>query len=181
MSGSPYVDDPSIVILSGSQIPGNVVAIKGADRGFKWTVQEGTSSSGATNVFKGAKIAETILVTVEVVDDAGYQEVVAYRAYIAPLKIGGKPPTFAIDNCLINFNEIKKVSIALIAQPDMTPGLKTIFVFTFTEVNESVAAKTGPADAAKKDGTAGGASGVDPYTAALQAEAAAARKELAGA
>lgn len=162
MSLNPF-DNPEAVAqvkLGGSLLPGSVQSIAGAHRGFKWDVQNGTSSSGATNVFKGAQIAESIEIKTRVVDAAGWNACVAYRAYVVPPKIGGKPPTFAIDNLLIGYNQIGRVTIADVMQPEPGPGLSWDFTFKLTEYNPTVAAAAGKADPAKPG--AAGAKGPSP-------------------
>jgi hypothetical protein len=172
--------DPSIVKLGGLLMPGMVQSIEGANRKFLWKKQKGTASSGATIVFEGADIAETIKVVVFAPTLKMQEDCKAWRRYIAPVKIGGKPPTFAIENVLIEFNEITRVTIAEIAQPTESKDQNVTFIWTFTEYLPPAPAKTGPAGAASK-GKAGGAGGaaVDPAIASLQAQAAAAKVELA--
>ncbi len=168
---SSFTDDPSIVKLSGSDIPGSVVSIKGAERGFEWDVQKGTGSSGASTIFKGAKIAEKIEIVVKYVSQEELAAIVAYRAYIAPAKIGGKPPTFNVDNSLINFNGITRISVANIGQPEVTAGLGRTVALTFIEYQPPAPAKTGPADPAKAGGgKGGGANSPNADIAALQAK-----------
>jgi len=165
---SSFTDDPSIVKLSGSDIPGSVVSIKGAERGFEWDVQKGTGSSGAATVFKGAKIAEKIEIVVKYTTLEEETALKAYRAYIAPAKIGGKPPTFNIENPLINFNKIEKVSVSIVGQPEVTAGLGRTIALTFIEYQPPVPAKTGPADPAKAGGGKDAAGSPNADIAALQ-------------
>lgn len=163
-----FTDDPSIVKLSGADMPGAVVSIKGANREFDWNVQKGTGSSGASTIFKGAKIAEKIEIVTKYTTQEELDAIVAHRAYIAPAKIGGKPPTFTIENSLINFNKIERVSISIIGQPEITPGLGRTVTWTFIEYQPSAPAKTGPADPAKGGGAGGAAGSPNADIAALQ-------------
>ncbi len=171
--------DPSIVKLSGSLMPGMVQSIDGGDRKFKWDKQAGTGSSGATNVFKGAEIADGIKIVTFAPTLAMQRASVAWRKYIAPVKIGGKPPTFLVENVLLEFNEIGRLSIASIEQPKVSKDRNVVFVWTFTEYNPPTPAKTGPANSALKGGALSGAKGGDPATADLQKQAAAAKADLA--
>jgi hypothetical protein len=163
-----FADDPSIVKLSGSTMPGSVISIKGAERGFEWDVQKGTASSGAATIFKGAKIAEKIEIVTKIVSQEEADSIDAFRAYIAPAKIGGKPPTFTIENSLVNFNKIGRVSISIIGQPEVTPGLGRTVAWTFIEYQPPAPAKTGPADPAKGGGAGSKAGSPDADIAALQ-------------
>ncbi len=171
--------DPSIIKLTGAKMPGMVQSIKGANRKYTWDKQKGTASSGATNVFKGAEIADSIKVTVFAPTLEMQKACAAWRKYIAPVKIGGKPPTFSVENVIFEFNEISRVAIASIEAPDVSKDKNVIFVFEFTEVNPPTPAKTGPAAAAGKgSGAAGATKGGDTDIVDLQAQAAAAKVEM---
>ncbi len=113
-----------------------------------------------------------------VTDAATYRAILGFRAFVAPKKIGDKPPTFTINNVLINFNEITSCSIKEISEPVHKEDQSYTFTWTFIEYKASVAAKTGKADPAHPDGTktATGAV-VDPQVASLQKT----RDELAAA
>lgn len=172
--------DPSLVKLGGALMPGLVQSIKGANRKFVWDKQKGTASSGATIVYKGADLAEAIEVVVAAPTDAMQRACKDWRKYIAPVKIGGKPPTFLVDNVLIEFNEITRVSIAEIVQPDVAKDGNMMFVWKLVEYNPPTPAKTGPAAAAGKGGSkAPGATKGDPEIVSLQAQAAAAKADFA--
>jgi len=171
--------DPSIVKLAGNIMPGMVQSIDGGDRKFLWKKQKGTGSSGAAIIFEGADIADGIKIVVFAPTLAMQNACKEWRKFIAPVKIGGKPPTFAVENVLLEFNEIARVSIAQIAQPKVTKDLNAIFEWTFVEYQPPAPAKTGPADpAGKGKGGAAGKAGGDPEIATLQAQAAAAKAEL---
>lgn len=169
--------DPSIIKLSGAVMPGMVQSIDGADRKYTWDKQKGTASSGATNVFKGAEIADSIKVVVFAPTLEMQRACVEWRKYIAPVKIGGKPPTFTVENVIFEFNEVVRVSIASIEQPKVSKDQNVTFVWTFTEYNPPTPAKTGPAAAAGK-GTGAGTKGGDPDIVSLQAQAAAAKADF---
>ncbi len=173
--------EPWIVKLGGILLPGIVQTIKGANRKFIWEKQKGTASSGATIIFKGADIAESIEVMAYAPTLAMQEASKKWRAYIAPAKIGGKPPTFAIENVLIEFNGIARVSIAEIAQPEVMKDQNAVFVWRFTEYLPPAPAKTGPAEPASKGkgGAGGAAKPGDPAIASLQAQAAAAKADFA--
>ncbi len=166
MTATPFETDPSVVKLSGTVIPGNVVGIRGANRAFEWKVQKGTGSSGASTIFSGALLTEGFEVVTTITTAAEYIAIVNFRDYVAPKKDGDKPPTFTIDNVLINFNKITSASIKSISQPDPKDDLSYAVIWTFIEYKKSVDAKTGKADPANPDGSKPGAA--DPQVAALQ-------------
>jgi hypothetical protein len=172
--------DPSIIKLAGNLMPGMVQSIEGADRKFLWKKQKGTGSSGASIIFEGADIADAIKVVVFAPTLAMQEACKSWRRFIAPVKIGGKPPTFAVENPIFEFNEIGRISIAEIAQPKVSKDRNVVFQWTFVEYQPPAPAKTGPANAATKAkaGTPGAAGG-DKEVADLQAQAAAAKAELA--
>jgi hypothetical protein len=173
--------DPSIVKLGGIVLPGLVQSIKGANRKFIWEKQKGTASSGATIIYKGTDIAESIEIVTFAPTLAMQEASVKWNAYVTPAKIGGQPATFQIENVLIEFNKITRVSIAEVKQPDETKDQNVVFVWLLTEYSPPAPAKTGPADPASKGkgGAGGTAKPGDPAIASLQAQAAAAKADFA--
>lgn len=169
--------DPSIVKLGGNLMPGIVQSIDGGDRKFIWKKQKATGSSGASIIFEGADIADAIKIVVAAPTLAIQQACAAWRKLIAPVKIGGKPPTFSVENVLLEFNQIGRITIAEISQPKIQKDLTVLFQWTLTEYNPPAPAKVGPAAAAGYKGGASGAKG-DPEIAKLQAQAVAAKAEM---
>jgi len=171
---TPFRKDPSVIKLSGNPMPGKAISITGADREWEWVVQKPLGSSGAITVYRGAKLAEGIEVVIEAVTDAEYEANETARKTIAPKK-GAKPPTFAIDNVIINFNEITRVSLKKISQPQITATLSWLFTWTFIEYNPPAPVTVGPADPDYKNAKPG----QDKDIVALQAKAAALQAQLA--
>lgn len=170
---TPFRQDPSIVKLSGTQMPGRAISISDADREWEWVVQKPLGSSGAITIYRGAKLAEGIAIVFEAVTDAEYLAHVTARKTIAPKK-GQKPPTFKIDNVVINFNEITRVSLKRISQPQITPTLSWLFTWTFIEYSPPAPVAVGPAEPDYKNAKPG----QDKDIAALQAKAAALQAQL---
>lgn len=152
---NPYRDlGADVVLLGDFQVPGFVVAIADADREFDWSVQKGTDTSGAITVCRGSKLCEAFTVTVAAPDVASFDALYDLRDVLLP-PAGQKPPTFLIDNLVINFVGITRCSLKKLAQPEWNAKngewqLKVIFI----EYSPSKATKTGPADPAKPDDAA---------------------------
>lgn len=164
---TPFRQDPSILKLSGNKMPGRAISIADAKRKWEWVVQKPLGSSGAVTVYRGAHLTEGIGVVFEAVNDAEYAEHVELRKVLSPKK-GQRPATFAIDNVIINFNEIARVTISEIAQPEITGTLSYIFKYTFIEYNPPAPVKVGPADPDYKNAKPG----LDKEIAALKEKAA---------
>lgn len=149
---NPYRDAGADVILLGDyQVPGYVIEIKDADREYEWAVQKGSGTDGAITVFRGAKICEAFVVTLSAPDEDSFDSLYELRDQIMPSP-GQKPPTFRIDNLVINFVKIFRVALKKLSQPkwDKKSGEWTLEV-TFIEDNPSKPTKAGPADPAKPD------------------------------
>lgn len=159
---NPYIDpDPwGVVILGGLQVCGIITAIDGHSKPEEWNVQKGTSSSGATTVWKGTKLAEAIKITVALVDAEMFENYYAVRDTLRP-KLGTKPPSLTIVNAAINAVGITRVACVDISAPRPAAGLSWSYEITLIEYNPTAPAKAGPAGAAKGGaaGAAGGAAG----------------------
>ena len=155
-------------------MPGRAISITDADREWNWVVQMALGSSGAITIYRGAKLTEGITIVIEAVNDAEYQANVDARKRIAPKK-GQKPPTFTVDNVIINFNEITRISLKKISQPQITATRSYLFTWTFIEYNPPAPVTVGPADPDYK----GTKPTQDKDIAALQDKAKALQAQLA--
>ena len=167
-----FPSDPSIVKLSGRVMPGTVIAIADAKRKFNWQVSAATSMTGAATIYRGQAITEGFSVTTECVDEDEVAAVESWRRYTVPPKPGARPPTFSIENYLINFNAITRCSISEIAQPNVTETNSGIYVFTFLEYFPLAPVAAGKADPANPAGAK-----ADPELAKLQAQVSALSKQ----
>ncbi len=150
MSTNPY-DHPRVwgsIRLGGRLLPGIIISINGAIRPYDWQIQAAQGSSGATSVYKGEKLAESIEVVIGAPRASHFNAIESLRKYIAAPK-GGKPPSFVVSNPVINFNGIGKVSIKEIGQPEYVGKGSWTLKLTFLEYRPSSPVKTGPADPAK--------------------------------
>lgn len=152
---NPY-DDPDgwgTITLAGSiNFPGIITDITGADREWEWDVKKGTGKKGATATSKGEKVVEALKITCQCPRRSDFDELFAFRDAVCPPS-GEKPATFSIQNQVINFNKITRVSIKKFGQPKPdAKGNKWSCEFDFIENNPSSATKTGPQDPAKPDG-----------------------------
>lgn len=161
---NPYDDyGPwGFVRIGGLLLPGVVTSVDGVDKPEEWTVQKATSSSGATTVWKGTKLAESIKIALALATRPAFDAYYTVRDALRP-KLGTKPPSFLIENAIFNFAGVTRVSTILVAVPKWAAqgGYWTGEV-TLLEYNPPKPAKAGPASPAK----AAGANGADgPPTA----------------
>lgn len=168
---NPYRGAKANVIYLGDYlVPGFVMKISDASRKFEWTVQKGTSTSGATTVYKGEKLCEGIKVLLEAPDEASFDSLYDFRDMVYPLP-GQKPPTFAVDNFVFAFAKIGRVSLGELGQPECTSTNSWTLEVTFIEFKPPSPTAAGPADPAKP-----GDDGNDPKAPTINAAAAKAGK-----
>lgn len=159
---NPYIDpDPwGTVMIGGLQVMGIITAIDGHTKPEEWSVQKGTSSSGATTVWKGTKIAEAIKITVAMIDAGDFESYYVMRDTLRP-KLGTKPPSLSIVHPAINAVSITRIACVDVGPPKPAAGLSWSYEITLIEYNPTAPAKAGPAGAAKGGaaGAGGGAAG----------------------
>ena len=140
---NPY-DFPEVwgdIQLSGMSL-GTVVSVDGCERPYEWQVQKGQGSKGATSVYKGEGIAESIKVVVAMPTQEDFAYAATLRKYIAPAK-GKKPTSFAVGNPIFNWNEINLVAIKTIGFPKPSGKGGWTLEYTFIETQPSASVQTG--------------------------------------
>lgn len=115
---NPYVDRGpwGVVAVSGFTLPGIVRSIDGAAKPEDWNVQKGTAKSGATTVWKGTKLAESMKILLGLMNADQFAEYYTARDTLRP-KIGTKPPSHTIVNPHINFSDITRVTCRDVGPP----------------------------------------------------------------
>lgn len=152
MSADNPFDSPDLwgaVLLSGRALPGIILSVDGAIRPYEWQISKGIGSTGATSTFRGEGLAESIKIVLAAHKRSDFADLASMRKYIAPRK-GVRPPSFAVKNPIINFNEINKVSIKEIGQPKYAgKGCYWTLELEFLEYRPPVPITPGPAEPAK--------------------------------
>jgi len=153
-NANPYVLPEAFgkLKLSGWLIPAIIVDIDGCERPHEWAVQRGIGTSGAFTVWRGANLAETIVVTLEAPNKDTFDSLYALRNRIegTPRR---KPPTLAVENALFAWARITRVALKKLGQMKPTTGLSWRLPITFIEYNPQVIVPVGPADPAKPPAT----------------------------
>jgi hypothetical protein len=153
MSGEPniYEDDApfGVIAIQGVEVATHLVEVDGCANAEEWTAQKGTGTSGASNVWKGMKLAESIKLKFRSTDAAGFQAQTDLLALVRP-KRGDKPPTLRVENAIINWGGITRIVLKQPAFPkwDKATGA-TDWEWEFSEDSPSQPADTGKADPAK--------------------------------
>ncbi len=130
--------------------PAILQSVDGFEKPEDWNGQKGTGSSGATNVWKGTKLAEGGKVVFVANDASQFDQFYKLRDKLRPSP-GKKPPSVAVANAFINFNGITRIAQALIGQPKWQEGAKNNYSIeiTLTEYDPSKNANTGAASPTK--------------------------------
>jgi hypothetical protein len=115
---SPFThsDQWGSVVLGGRTVPGIIVSIDGAERPHEWLVQRAVGTSGSYTTWRGEKPAESIKLLIVATTVEDFEAMKSFRKYLVPIK-GKRPPAFKVENEVINFNGITRVSIKLPGQP----------------------------------------------------------------
>lgn len=116
---NPYDDRGPFgkIDLGGLRLPGVVVALDGIDVPEVWQVQAATAKSGASTVWKGSGLAESIKITIALSNREAYAIYVDQVAPALRPKRGEKPPALLIVNPLVNFNGISRVACKNVGAP----------------------------------------------------------------
>lgn len=169
---NPYRDPGpwGIVAIGGARVPGVVESIDGASRPDEWQVQKPTEKSGATTVWKGTNIAQSIKVVTGLHDAKSVDDYYALRRVLRP-KQGEKPPSHSIVNAAINFSEITTVACRDILPPRwVSNGGYWRGELDLIDYSPPKPAKTGAAGAARAGSAANGGAGESDPNADLQAQ-----------
>lgn len=151
---NPY-DDPGpwgAIYVGPELLPGIVISVDGAERPELWDFQKGTASSNAVSVWKGTELAKAIKIVLEAPTRESFARLYVIRDLLRP-KGGTLPPSLSIVNGAINFNEITRISTALIGQPKPAPNLSWRIELTLCEYSPSKPAKAGPASSNVRSGS----------------------------
>lgn len=125
MSGPNPFDDASpfgVVDIGGLRLPGIMIALDGVDTPEEWQVQKATAKSGASTVWKGSGLAESIKITLALANREAYARYENDVVFALRPKRGEKPPALVIVNPLINFNGITRVSCKNVGAPKWQAG-----------------------------------------------------------
>jgi hypothetical protein len=115
---NPFVEAApwGIVEIGERRLPGTVVSIDGAEKPEEWNVQKPSDKAGATTVWKGTQLADTIKIVLALATAEQYRDYEATRNELRP-KLGTKPPTHLIVSPIINFAGITRVSCRNVGAP----------------------------------------------------------------
>ena len=151
---NPFDDQPAYgkMALGQFMMPGIIVEIEGADRSYQWDKQKAVGKGGASSVYKGEELAESIKVKCALVNAAHFAELAALRQGIIPPK-GQKPSAYDVVNALLNDNGIKSVALKKLGQPKYEANGLWSVTFEFTEYSPPKPTKTGPAAGSKSAST----------------------------
>lgn len=142
---NPYRDPyPWGTVIIGGVSLGLVMAIDGHDKPEEWSIQKGTGSSGASTIWKGTKLAESIKITSQLWDEESFSHYYVVRDALRP-KLGTKPPSLILENPAINAVGITRVACVNVGPPKPDGKLGWTYETTLTEYNPTKPAKAGPA------------------------------------
>ncbi len=136
------------VKIGGMLVPGIIFDIDGADKPQVWLVQMGIAVSNAVSVWRGQKLAETIVIKTHLATEASVDAYYDLQTKLLP-KAGKKPPTWPIVNAIINFAKISRVSTRNVLPPKPAPGNSWMGEIHLIEYNALKPAPIGPADPPK--------------------------------
>lgn len=162
---NPFIDSGPFgrVNIGGIDLPGIIDNIDGCGTPEDWNQQKGTSGNFATSTWKGSKLAEGIKIKMSLYSAFAYAGAYKVRALLRPTR-GVKPPTHAINNPIVNFGGITRVTVKDIGFPKWAKsGGYWEWEIELNEVNPSASATTGAADPSKP------ANGTTPGSAASNA------------
>jgi hypothetical protein len=137
-----------LMTVGGLATPGALVEIDGANRGFKWDVQQGVSTSKATSVYKGELLTEGIKTTHHLTEPDHFRAMRAMRKLVVPLK-SKKPDAFDVKNAIFNDNEISSITIKQWGEEKHAGGGLWVLVLEWDENSPSTPTATGAAAASK--------------------------------
>jgi hypothetical protein len=143
-----FPDEWGEMLLEGWAVPGLLIKIDGCKRPYEWAVQKGTGTGGATTVFRGEKVAESIKTTHSAPTKEHFNGLYELRAKIVPTK-GKKPPTFNVSNPIFQFVGIDRIALKELGSPTPTGGAGWELEVEWIEYRPSAKAATGKADPAK--------------------------------
>lgn len=121
---NPYQDPGPFgrATIGGTLVPGVIRSINGSEKPEEIAIQAGTSSSNAVTVWKRTKLAESIVLVIDLATPAAHDAYMALRRVLRP-KLGTKPPSLSIVNATINGNGVTKVVCRDAPMPKwITPG-----------------------------------------------------------
>jgi hypothetical protein len=156
MSDTPLnpIENPSAygrMKVGSYKLPGIITAISGADRKYSFDKQKAVGKGGASSVFKGEEIADSIKVTCSLVTVAHFNELRAFREGVMPAR-GKKPDALDVDNAILQDQGIKSVALKTLGQVAWQGGGLWTVEIEFTEYSPPAPTQTGAADKSKPGG-----------------------------
>lgn len=156
-----------IELVGYGLLPGYLVGLKGLKREHEWVYQKGVGTSGASSIWRGAKIIEDIAILLEAPHAADFVGLDALVRLVVPAK-GKKPATFAVRHPMFSLVGVDRISLKSYGI-EPSAGNSWQFALGVTEYKPSIVAKVGPADPAKLPGGAKPKDPIDVAIAAAQA------------
>jgi hypothetical protein len=156
-------DDLSIVRVGGGiVVPGIVQSIELPERGINWQVQQGVSGLGASTIWRGVKLIESVKITTMLAKRGApmveWDEAVAawaeFLKTIDPAPLKRKPPAWDIDHPLFR---MLWPPLGRVAHKSNRPapahdrGLAWLGIIEFIEYRPLKLATPGPPDPAQID------------------------------
>lgn len=156
--------------LGPNAVPGIILEIDGADREYEWDVQKPVATGGASNNYKGQKVADSIKVKCALVTASHFVALERFRTAVKPAK-GKKPSAFDVVNAILTNNGIKSVTIKKIGQERYEGNGLWTFTLELLEHDPAKATATGAVAGSKSSGAAGAAPGSPGYVESAQSKA----------
>jgi len=151
------------------RLPGVITEITGADRKWNYDKQKAVGTGGASLVYKGEEIADSIKVKCSLSTVADFNALANARKTLSTPK-GQKPTAFDVKNALLNNQGIKSVMLKMIGQETYAgAGLWTV-EWELSEYNPPAPTATGAATSSKPASS-------DPATQYTAAPAATAQEQ----
>lgn len=115
---NPYLDPGPFgsCTIGGVELAGVIVSIDGAEKPEDWTFQKGTSGNNAVSIWNGTKLAEQIVLTLNLYTSEQYAQHEVVRRTLRP-KVGDKPPSLPVINAIINGEGIATVALRAAPPP----------------------------------------------------------------
>ena len=150
---NPYRSPEAFRVIKwgGVVYPPYLVAIDGVEVSEEWNVQKGTGTTGATTVWRGTKVVEGVVITLEAPDEKTFD---GFEPLVEALKApkGKKPPTILVENGLLNNMGLDRVSLSKRKLYSTGKSLSWRMDIGLIQYFPSKVAPTGPQDPAKKPG-----------------------------
>ena len=168
---NPY-DNPDawgqIKLTGYGFLPGFLVGLKGLVREHEWVYQKGLGTSGASSIWRGRKIIESIGILLECPNREDFTALDLLLTAIVPA-VGKKPATFGVEQEMFRIAGVSRISLKSYGI-EPSAGNSWQFALGVTEYSPTILAKVGPADPAKLPGDPKPKDAIDQTIADLQAK-----------